>query len=135
MRKLIMIITCLGITNVMAGDENVPGNILDKYSATSLLQIISNPNLYDGKQVFVEGYLVSGFEESALYVCKDHAKHGMTTYAVWIKASSEELKKYNHQYVVVAGLFDKTVKGHMGVYVGAIKSIDRIYTKRKSFIF
>lgn len=102
----------------------------------SLVRLLANPEKYDGKEVQVTGVARLEFEGHALYLTKEHYENWITKNALWIdlgygdlRAKAKELAAYNGQYVIIRGVFDKDVTGHMGLFSGAIVDISRYERK------
>ena len=116
----------------------------------SLINVIANPEKYDGKRIRVSGFLHYQFEDSALYFSKDDADYLITANAVWIrygekpvmqsiecqgqsKASISDLDYLDGRYVSLEGTFNMNERGHMGIFSGTIENVVRIYELRKWF--
>jgi hypothetical protein len=99
--------------------------LLQEIAATSLLQLISNPERWNGKQVRVIGYLRLEFEGNAIYAYKEDAQLGRSAHALWIDTNGECSRGLSGKYVLVAGKFDGTRYGHLGGYPGTITQINR----------
>lgn len=76
----------------------------------SLIQLIANPGSFDGKYVYVGGYLELSEEyENSLFLDENSARSGMTanSIAVELNSASPEIQKrakeLDHTYVFVAG--------------------------------
>jgi hypothetical protein len=95
-----------------------------------MIQLIANPEKYDGKLVFVKGVGNLQYEGDAVYLNIDDYINGNTLNGLWITLdedviSYEEAKKYNGKYVIIIGEFDKDNKGHFGSWSGSINHITR----------
>lgn len=75
-----------------------------KPEVVSLVRIIANPELYDGKQVVTQGYLDRRFEESCLYVGKEDWANGMYLNALWVVESENFVGSFGG-YRTVNGVF------------------------------
>lgn len=77
----------------------------------SLIQLIADPDKYDGDYVSIGGYLTLSREiESSLYLDENSYRHGMpNSIAIDFEDSPQEVKKrakeLNQGYVIVAGHF------------------------------
>ena len=99
----------------------------------TIINLIATPEKYHNKKVRVIGVVNIQFEGTGIYLNKEHHKYRLPKYAVCMNAidlkaigkSAEELEKYNGQYVVVEGKFDKDHDGHMGMSSGCIFDITR----------
>jgi hypothetical protein len=98
----------------------------------SLINLIASPSEYHGKKVRVIGVSVIEFEGDSLYLSKEHLLNAVTKNAVWIspnyntlETTEEKLSKYNGEYALVEGTFNKDGHGHMGLFSGSIENITR----------
>lgn len=94
----------------------------------SLVQLIGNPDKYDGKFVRVEGFLRLEFEGNALYLHQEDDEHTLTKNAIWVDASPDMMKKrdrLNKKYVLLEGTFDAKDHGHMGFFAGSLHAVRR----------
>ncbi len=95
----------------------------------TMIQLIANPEKYDGELVRVIGVGNLEFEGDCIALSKEDLKYGVGN-SIWIELgkkaiSYEEAKQYNGEYVIVEGIFDKDYCGHMGLFRGSIKNINR----------
>jgi hypothetical protein len=92
----------------------------------SIINLIATPEKYDGKKVRIVGYITLYFEGTALFLHKEDLDNVITKNAVWVDISRlaiDSLKKYNNHYVIIDGIFNSHMNGHMGVYSGSVKNI------------
>lgn len=89
-------------------DLKYPTRVFD--SSVSLVQLIVNPEKFDGKRIWVEGCVCDMYETSALYLSKDDLKHRINTNRIKT-VYSKELRVLSH-----SGF--KTVSGLNGCFVG-----------------
>lgn len=97
----------------------------------SIVELICNPDKYDGKQVQIIGYLNLEFEGDAIYLHKEDYEHSIMQNGLWIEEPKKEAfmgdKGFmNKKYVIIEGKFKKDNKGHLGLWSGAIEKITRI---------
>jgi hypothetical protein len=93
----------------------------------SLIQLIQHPDKYHQNQVRVVGFASLEFEGKALYVSREDYENAITKNAVWLDIELTENVRKNHQkYVLVEGVFDKDNLGHLKLFSGTIKNIERI---------
>lgn len=95
----------------------------------TMIELITTPEKYDGKLVRVKGVGNLEFEENCIYLSKEDRKYG-TDNCIWIGLGKratpyEEAIKYNGEYVILEGIFDKDDCGHMNMFCGSIKNISR----------
>lgn len=94
----------------------------------SLIQLIANPEKYDGKFVRVIGYLRLEFEGNALYVHREDDEAALTKNAIWVDATSDmtnDPETFNRKYVLLEGIFDAKQHGHMDLFSGELRRISR----------
>lgn len=92
----------------------------------SLIQLIANPEKYDGKQVQVVGFLRLEFEGNALYLHEDDFKNGIYGNAIGIgvtKESKWSKDDVNMRYVMVVGTF---MAGKSNLHTGNIVKITKV---------
>lgn len=97
----------------------------------SLINLIANPDKYNGKQIRIMGYLHLEFEGNGLYLHKEDYDHAIIKNAIWVDVEPKHpeftnLKQYSDHYVIMEGTFDSHMNGHMDVYSGSIKDITRL---------
>ena len=96
----------------------------------SIVQLIANPERYDGKSVQLIGFLRIEFEGTAVYLHREDYERGIEKNALWINLptgmSEAQADAVNGQYVICLGTFDAAHQGHMGLFSGEIKNIERL---------
>lgn len=100
----------------------------------SLMQLIVTPEKYDGKTVRVFGVSFIEFESNGIWFSKEQLEYGGMKNALWLEPDYDaigknraELAKYNGQYVLVEGVFNKNKLGHLGMYSGSLEKIFRFH--------
>jgi len=97
-----------------------------------MIQLIANPQAWDGKHVRVIGFLRLEFEGDALYLHREDYAQGITNDGVWIDRPKDltpaQNEQLNNGYVILEGIFRADRHGHMGLFSGAISDIGRIET-------
>jgi hypothetical protein len=93
----------------------------------SLIQLIANPDKYDGKVVRVIGFVRLEFEGNALYLHREDYESSLSKNAIWIDATPEMMKreKFDKKYVLLEGTFDAKQFGHMDLFSGELRQIKR----------
>src|SRR5712672_531016 len=94
----------------------------------SLIQLISNPDKYDGKVVRLEGFLRIEFEGNALYLHQEDDDHMLTKNAIWVDVNPDIMKRrttLNKKYVFLEGTFDAKNHEHMGLFSGSLHKVKR----------
>jgi len=95
----------------------------------SMIELIANPEKFNGKHVRLIGYSLIKFEVHGVFVSENDAKHSIMKNGLWIVFANIELNKYkklNEKYILIEGIFDSHKKGHFGMYSGEIRDIGRL---------
>jgi hypothetical protein len=95
----------------------------------SMIQLIANPQQYDGKPIRVMAFLNLEFEGNALYLHREDFDKSILANAVWISLDDQQIrtsKKFSGGYVLVEGVFNAKDRGHLGIFSGSIQQINRI---------
>lgn len=89
----------------------------------SLISLIANPQKYENHWVITGGYLTLEFEESALYITKDHRDNNLYMDGLWVDLDESLRKKpiINECYVTVHAIFSSTGHGHFGMWPGELR--------------
>jgi len=102
----------------------------DTVQDVSLIQLIVQPEKFDGKPVRFIGFLRIEFEGDAIYLHREDFDHGISNNGVWIHIPADMTKhqkdEVNMHYVICAGVFKASDRGHMGMFSGAIASVRRL---------
>ena len=105
-------------------------NAANQYAKdVTMIQLIADPEKYDGQLVRVIGVGNLEFEGNCISLSKEDLKYGVGN-SIWIELgekaiSYEQAKNYNGEYVIIEGIFDKDYCGHMDMFCGSIKNISR----------
>ena len=126
-RKIIAILPLIILLTI-----NIGFTAPEEAKSISLINLIASPGEFHGKKVRVIGVSVIEFEGNSLYLSREHLLNGVTKNAVWIspnyqilKKTEEKLSKFNGEYVLIEGTFNKNDHGHMGLLSGSIENITR----------
>lgn len=93
----------------------------------SLIQLIQHPALYDQQHVRVIGFASMEFERKAIYVSEEAQRNAVTKNAIWLDIELNETnRRFHKKYVIVEGVFDQHSLGHLRLYSGTLKNINRI---------
>jgi hypothetical protein len=92
----------------------------------SLVQLIANPQEYDGKFVRVIGFVSVEFEGTAVYLHQEDYKYEITQNGLWLDLDVERNKKVDQRYAIIEGTFDANHNGHKGLFSGSLKDIKRL---------
>lgn len=115
---LFLVIVCPPASAQMAGYISKTANPASADNV-SIVQLIANPERYDGKRVQLIGFLRIEFEGTAVYLhCEDYER-GIEKNALWINIpagiSKEQSDAVNGQYVICLGTLDAAHRGHNGI--------------------
>ena len=95
----------------------------------SIVELIANPEVFNGKKVRLVGYMNLQFEGNALYLHAEDYKHGLSRNGLWLqvpKGWPDNAKKCpSKSYVLLEATFNATNTGHFGLYSGGLETITR----------
>lgn len=114
---------------VESGYNETPNSANQYTKDVTMIQLIATPEKYDGQLVRVIGVGNLEFEGNCISLSKEDLKYGVGN-SIWIELgekaiSYEEARKFNGEYVIIEGTFDKDDCGHMDMFCGSIKNISR----------
>ena len=96
----------------------------------SILQLIANPERYDGQRVQVIGFLRLEFEGNGIYLHREDYERGIAQNGLAVQLPSamtkEQTDAVNMNYVICLGTFVASPRGHFGLWSGTIKDIERL---------
>lgn len=95
----------------------------------SMIQLIANPQQYDGSPIRLIAFLNLEFEGNALYLHREDYEKSNSSNAIWITLTDKQensLKKLSGGYVLVEGIFRSKERGHLDMFSGSIERIKRI---------
>jgi hypothetical protein len=91
-------------------------------------QLISRPEVYDGKRVRTIGFLHLEFEGNGLFASAEEAEH-VYLGGIWVvvpDSFASKASSVNDQYVILEGVYHGGPGGHMGASKGRLDSIVRL---------
>lgn len=96
----------------------------------SMIEVIANPDIWDGKRVRLIGFMHLEFESNGLYLGKSDFEIGLSKNGLWIDTESsrvplETLSKCAGDYALVEGVFRSGPSGHFGMWSGEMTQIIR----------
>ncbi|HEY9504299.1 MAG TPA: hypothetical protein VIR01_21860 [Pyrinomonadaceae bacterium] len=117
--------------NTRMGSSNGPTPLLtkrvedsDRPGLISMVQLLGQPEKYNGRKVQVIGFVHFEFEGNAIYLSREDYEYGIVTNGLWLTLSaSAQTKEINNSYAVVEGTFNATMKGHFSAWSGSIENI------------
>jgi hypothetical protein len=98
--------------------------MFDGYCLVSIIDLIANPELFDGRRVLVKGYVHIEFEHLAIYLHREDFRHGITRNSVALNVQKiSEYSKCNNSYSYIRGKFHAGIGGHNDMFSGTIDEI------------
>jgi hypothetical protein len=93
--------------------------------SVSMVRLLANPELYDGKEVQVVGFYRQGFEEFAVYPSREMSIDPSN--GVWVEMNLQHIEKVkpDGSWIVLKGTFDANAHGHLGKYTAILKNISK----------
>ncbi|UTY58828.1 hypothetical protein [Massilia sp. erpn] len=95
----------------------------------SIYQLMANPEKYDGKEVYVIGFMHLEFEGDVLYAHREDWVHTLIQNGLALDVPKSEYAKWlkiNNNYVVVQALFSATERGHFALRAGSLTKISKL---------
>ena len=95
----------------------------------SLIQLIGNPDRYEGKLVRIDGFVHIDFEDNAVWLHKEDFDNYIHSNSVWIDVNScvDWEGKPMSGYASVSGRFSSQRHGHMGLWPGVISQVGECF--------
>jgi hypothetical protein len=94
----------------------------------TLVQLIANPEKFEGRLIRVIGFLRLEFEGNVLYLHREDYENAILGDGIWVDvtpAITKQSATINMHYVLLEGVFNSSDRGHMGMWSGTIKQIRR----------
>jgi hypothetical protein len=94
--------------------------------SVSMLQLIANPDKFDGKQVGVIGFLRLEFEGNELFLHQDDCTYGIAKNGIEVNVNSTmkaDAAELNMHYVLLVGTFNATKPGYVSMSSGSISAL------------
>ena len=90
----------------------------------SIVQLLANPQKYDGNRIRVVGYIHFESPDAAIYLHKEDAEHRILKNGVWVSlAEGGSIDGCQDSYAVIEGLYKASNTGHMRLWSGAITHV------------
>ncbi len=123
---LSVIITLAVVLGSLFGIKLFKNNLIED---VTMIQLIATPEKYDGQLVRVIGIGNLEFENNCISLSKEDLKYGVGN-SIWIELGEkaipyEQAQRYNGEYVIIEGVFDKDDCGHMDKFCGSVKNVCR----------
>ena len=94
----------------------------------TLVQLIANPEKFDGKLIRVIGFLEIEFEGNVLYLHREDYENALLGNGIWVDVTPEmtkNSKSLSKNYVLLEGVFSARERGHLDMWSGSLKNIRR----------
>jgi len=92
----------------------------------SMVQLLANPEKYDGAHVRVAGYIHLEPESSAIYLHREDEERHLFKNGTWVSlAPGASFDGCQDAYVVIEGLYRARNEGQMSRWTGAITRVTR----------
>ncbi len=99
-------------------------NVSADITPVTMVQLIATPEKYEGRHVRVIGFLHLEFEGNVLYLHREDYDHAIVGNGIWVELGRDN-QKLSDKYVLLEGVFTAKEHGHMGMWSGALKDINR----------
>jgi hypothetical protein len=94
----------------------------------SIIELIANPEKFDGREIQVVGYVQLLIEGTAVYLSETDARHGIMKNGLWLDVppAGSPFGACHGKYSCVRGTFSAADHGHMAAFSGALHEITRL---------
>lgn len=103
----------------------------DPPTFVSMINLIATPERYHDLRVGVIGYCCFAFERMAVYLHEADYHAGVSKNGLWLTAERDDLALLHEKVCLIWGVFDQEHKGHLGMFSGSIRDIDRLQEWRR----
>lgn len=101
----------------------------------SIVQLLVNPDKYEGKPVRVMAYLSLELEENAIYLHREDFEKQLFSNGIGLVVTPQQYltyKKLGRSYVIVEGVFSTAYRGHLETYVGSLHSVTSLMSWKRA---
>lgn len=93
----------------------------------SMLQLIANPEKYNGKPVSLIGFMHVGFESDIVYLNYEDYRHGILENGLWFERTTEITKNelLDMNYVMLSGTFVARPISYSRFSAGGVTNVTR----------
>ncbi len=122
---LILLMVLLGGLALASPSRLAPLQQIPRNKDVSIIQLIANPEKFDGKPVLVTGFVHVEFEGTGVYLNKEDYRHGIEKNgpAIGVEQGGKFViskKKYASKYCSIAGTFRANPNGSSSLWSGSI---------------
>ena len=128
-RRLIAIPFAFAAVSSCLFSEPLPPVASAPVSEVSIQELVAAPDKFNGAHVRVIAPCLIEFEGSALYATEEAQEARAAHQAVWLQLNwplLSERRALNGKYVLVEGQFVSGLRGHEGMFHGAIVDVTRL---------
>ena len=119
----------LGTASAFSTCEQIGSDGRCRLYRASMIELVANPEKFDGKAIRTIGFLNLEFEGNVLYPHKEDYDHAILGNGVWVDTDAKLLPKKitsrRLRYAIIEGTFNAKNAGHMGAWSGALEKITR----------
>ena len=114
-----------------ADETAKPGSSPQHPLFISIIQLIANPDAFDGKHVVVSGYVCIEHEGTCVYLHREDSEQALIKNGLWLQvndvaATGTKEAEVNKHYAMVAGRFNAKNQGHLRLCSGSLEQITRM---------
>lgn len=113
------------LTNFCFGASDLNRNG-EKLKKVSMIELIANPDKFDGQRVIVSGFVRSEFEGNGLYFHEEDYRHGLRENAVGLSLAPKDViqaKDWNLKYCTVIGTYHAVPAGYFSLWSGSLSQV------------
>ena len=126
MGVLCFLISAAGCASFSASTDQAATDS-DEIYWMSMIEVIANPERYDGKQVTVTGFLGIEFESQSLYLHREDYEYYLVKNSLAVDLSDHpEANKWDRRYVTIDGTFKAVPRTQSFSAAGALIQVKSI---------
>jgi hypothetical protein len=92
----------------------------------SMVQLLANPEKYDGNHIRVAGYIHFESDNSAIYLHKEDVEHHVLKNGLWVSlAEGVSVEACQDSYALIEGIYRARNTGHVNLWSGAITHVTK----------
>ncbi len=98
----------------------------EKAETVSIVQLLANPEKYEGKLISARGFVRLEFEGNAIYLHKEDYEQSLYSNGLWLNAKDckrVDGQEFDTGYAWVTAHFTARHHGHMGLWSGALEDV------------
>lgn len=98
----------------------------EKMKVVSMIELIANPEKFDGQRVIAQGFVRLEFEGTGLYFHEEDYRYGLRNNGVALgipRAERDQAEKCNLKYCTIIGTYHATPAGYVGLWSGSLSDV------------